>query len=130
LMRTASMFALPSFHENFGVSLVEALACGLPALVTRQVHLSEIVATAGAGWRVESDRASLSDGLLRAWSDSQGRRTAAEAARSLAGRFDWHGIAGQLMTLYSTIVTRPVVSGGPAQTVQPFAGDDLQVIDR
>jgi len=130
LMRTASMFALPSLHENFGVSLVEALACGLPALVTRQVHLSEIVLNAGAGWSVESDRGSLRDGLLQAWSDVEGRRTAADAARSLARRFAWHNIAGELAALYSTIATRPLASGGPAQAVQPFAGDDLQVTDR
>ena len=128
-MRAASMFALPSLHENFGVSLVEALACGLPALVTRQVHLSEIVATAGAGWRVESDCTSLRDGLMEAWSDSEGRRKSGDAARSLARRFAWQSIAAELTALYSTIATRPVQSGR-APTVQTLTGDDLQVIDR
>ena len=47
----ASLFALPSLHENFGVSLVEAMAAGVPGVVSRHVHLAEAVGRAApAGW--------------------------------------------------------------------------------
>jgi len=109
LLRSASIFALPSFHENFGVSLVEALACGLPAFVTRQVHLSSMVATANAGWVVEVDRQSLRDGLLQAWRDLANGRALDGAARTLAQRFGWRRVAGELSALYTSITERSAV---------------------
>ena len=122
LLRSASIFALPSLHENFGVSLVEALACGLPAFVTRQVHLSSMVATAGAGWVVEPDREALRDGLLQAWRDLVAGRTFDGPARTLAQRFAWSRVAVELTTLYSSIAERPVMRAG-SRVVKQFADD-------
>jgi glycosyltransferase involved in cell wall biosynthesis len=43
--RTADAFVLPSFQENFGIAVVEALACGTPVLISRGVDIwSEILA--------------------------------------------------------------------------------------
>ena len=50
LMRGASLFALPSRQENFGLSVVEAMACAVPVLVTPHVNLAEDVRAAEAGW--------------------------------------------------------------------------------
>jgi len=123
LMRSASMFALPSFHENFGVSLVEALACGLPAFVTRQVHLSGMVKQAGAGWTAECDRQAMRDGLLQAWRDLEGGRASADAARALAQRFSWRHIAGELTALYSSIIDRSDASGIRSRRIEELADD-------
>ena len=45
----ASLFLLPSHGENFGMSIAEALACGVPALVTDTTPWSGLNET-GAGW--------------------------------------------------------------------------------
>src|SRR5262249_36485043 len=50
LLAGASLFALPSHHENFGMSLAEALACGVPAIVSPDVQLADEVVANGAGW--------------------------------------------------------------------------------
>lgn len=49
LLATAAVFVLPSFHENFGISVLEALAAGLPAILTAEVQLSDFVTVNALG---------------------------------------------------------------------------------
>jgi glycosyltransferase involved in cell wall biosynthesis len=48
----ADVFVLPSYHENFGLAAAEALASGLPVVLSDQVGIAEDVAKAGAGTMV------------------------------------------------------------------------------
>jgi glycosyltransferase involved in cell wall biosynthesis len=114
LIRNASLFALPSLHENFGVSLVEALAAGVPALVSRQVHLADAVEAAGAGWVVDGDHASLRAGLADALDDAQERESRGRAARELARRFSWTGVGAQLLELYQQLVSSTLPQLAPS----------------
>jgi glycosyltransferase involved in cell wall biosynthesis len=54
--RSADAFVLPSHHENFGVAVVEALACGLPVLISDKVNIWPDIAQDAAGI-VNSDTA-------------------------------------------------------------------------
>jgi glycosyltransferase involved in cell wall biosynthesis len=47
--RGAEAFVLPSHSENFGISVVEALACGLPVLITDKVNIWREVEAGGGG---------------------------------------------------------------------------------
>jgi len=106
LVGRASVFALPSFHENFGVSLVEAMAAGVPALVSRDVHLAEDINAAGAGWIVSPDRVAIAAGLREAMTDSDERAKKGQAASRLAARFAWPIVAGSLKALYERLTPR------------------------
>jgi glycosyltransferase involved in cell wall biosynthesis len=103
LIRHASLFALVSFHENFGVSLLEALACGVPALVSRHVDLAGVVRDAAAGWVVDTPVASLASGLDDALSQTIELEARGLAARGLAKRYAWPDIAAQLVDLYQRV---------------------------
>ena len=48
-LRAADAFVLPSHQENFGVAVAEALAMGLPTLLSEQVNIWREVVAAGAG---------------------------------------------------------------------------------
>jgi glycosyltransferase involved in cell wall biosynthesis len=48
-LRVAEIFVLPSHSENFGISVVEALACGVPVLISNRVNIWREIAEEGAG---------------------------------------------------------------------------------
>ncbi len=49
-MQAADLFCLPSYREGFGSSVIEAAACGLPALVSRIYGLTDAVLEGETGW--------------------------------------------------------------------------------
>ena len=100
----ASLLALPSHHENFGLCVMEALACGVPVLVSPQVNLAAEIELAGAGWVVEIEKEALQAVLASALSSEGERSRRGTAGRTLARLFDWSAVATKLADLYSSIL--------------------------
>jgi glycosyltransferase involved in cell wall biosynthesis len=61
----AELFVLPSHHENFGIAVVEALACGLPVVVSDAVNIAPIIAEEDAGLICHDDVSSTAHALER-----------------------------------------------------------------
>ena len=100
-IRGAELVALPSFQENFGLSVVEALACGVPVLVSTQVNLSDEIEAAKAGWVVNLEGNSLRQGLTEAMRDERERHARGAAGERLVrSRYTWQAVAKQLKALY------------------------------
>jgi glycosyltransferase involved in cell wall biosynthesis len=103
----ANLFVLNSFQENFGIGAVEAMACGTPVLLSRQVGLATDVAEHGAGWIVDLQQDGLRNGLLEATADAtEARKRGANARRLVADRFTWSRVSAQLRLLYESLLTR------------------------
>ncbi len=65
-LRAAEVFVLPSHQENFGIAVVEALACGTPVLISRPVNIWREIEASGAGL-VEEDTVEGCSRLLVRW---------------------------------------------------------------
>ena len=100
----ASLLALPSYHENFGLCVIEALASGVPVLVSPHVNLAGEVEAAGAGWVVEIEKEAIELALLAALRDRDELVRRGAAGRALAARFEWSIIADKLRSLYSSVL--------------------------
>lgn len=64
-LEAADVFALPSEHENFGVAVVEAMAHGVPTIVTKGVAAHDYVDASGCGYTVDSTPDAIAEGLQR-----------------------------------------------------------------
>lgn len=64
--RSADAFILPSHQENFGISVVEALACRLPVLISNKINIWREIASDQAGF-VENDDLPGTRRLLQRW---------------------------------------------------------------
>ena len=64
--RSAEAFILPSHQENFGVAVAEALACGLPVLLSNKVNIWREVLSMGGGLVADDDETGTFS-LLNRW---------------------------------------------------------------
>ncbi|MCA1576073.1 MAG: glycosyltransferase [Acidobacteria bacterium] len=101
LLRNASLFALPSYQENFGLSALEAMAHRVPVLVTPQVNLAQEIEAANAGWVIE--REELGRGLDGVLNNEADLTTRGGAAYEFAKRYSWEKAALNLVNLYREI---------------------------
>ncbi len=105
VLRQASVLALTSYQENFGLCVVEALACGVPVFVSPYVNLAPEVEEAGAGWVAPLEPAALERTLAELMRDAKARARRGEAGRELVRRrFTWTAVGEQLTEVYSSIV--------------------------
>lgn len=102
LYNAASVFALPSFYEGFGLPPLEAMACGTPVVVSNVSSLPEVVGDAGLlidpedadAWSVALWRV-LTDEDLRAEMSTKGLRR--------AGSFSWARAARETLNVYHKV---------------------------
>jgi glycosyltransferase involved in cell wall biosynthesis len=100
----AACFCLPSRQEGFSVAILEALACGTPAIVSDACHFPE-VAEVGAGEVVPLDATAIAAALGRVLADAGRRERMGEAGRGLvAARFTWPAIAARTIETYAGMV--------------------------
>jgi glycosyltransferase involved in cell wall biosynthesis len=102
VLREAWAFALPSHQENFGVAVLEAVAAGLPVVISGEVQLRAFVEAHDLGRVVDrTDPAAVADGLRAVLSDDAGRRRVAEAGpRAVQATFSVERVGAQLRAMY------------------------------
>jgi len=105
LMAHADVFLSTAKWEGFGLSVVEAMASGLPVLVPDVPGVSEVVGhSSGAGLFVPSDDAALwSRALERLLRDPHGRHSRGEAGRKRAALFDVRDMVRKYLALYEEV---------------------------
>lgn len=107
-LRECEAFALVSHQENFGLAVVEALACGRPVLISDQVNVWREIAAARAGW-VAPDTVAGAEQLLGRWlATPAGERAAVSAAarNCFAENFAVDRATGRFRTVVDATLAR------------------------
>ena len=104
LLSCASLLALPSHQENFGLCVMEALSHSVPVLVSPGVNLAPEIVTAGAGWVAPIDKEALTAKLEEALSDEAELAKRGRAGQQLSRQYSWENAAKHLVQLYEHIL--------------------------
>lgn len=113
LLQGADLFVLPSYSENFGIAVAEAMSCGLPVIVTPGIQIAPEIAAYSAGLVVEGEVDALAGAISKMLNSSTQRQKIGENGQQLVKqRYCWNAIALNLAAVYSAIVQK--------QTLPPF----------
>lgn len=99
LYRAHDIFVLPSAHEAFGISVVEAMASGLPAVVTDTGGHSEVVGDGGI--TTAADASSIADGIRDAMFEY--RYKAEQSRKRALDRYSAQAVVPKYVSLFETV---------------------------
>jgi glycosyltransferase involved in cell wall biosynthesis len=104
-LRRADCLVLPSRNDSYGMVVAEALACGLPVLVSDMVGAKELVAPGRNGWIVPAgDAAALAERMAWCARNCETVRAMREACRRSAEAATWPAYHRRLAALLAAIV--------------------------
>lgn len=105
LLQDADLFVLPSYYENFGIAVAEAIASATPVVISQGVYIWEDIQRAEAGWVCECEVNSLKDALREALGNAQERRRRGENGKQYAqSHYSWSAIAQQTLDTYQQLL--------------------------
>lgn len=111
LLQGADIFVLPSFSENFGIAVAEAMIVGLPVIITPGVQIAPEIAQAKAGLIVEGDEESLGNAIAKLLRFPKLREQLGENARDFATKqYAWKEITHNLADAYARILAQSFTS--------------------
>lgn len=120
-LRNASLLALPSYHENFGLCVIEALAFGVPVLISPHVGLASEIEAVGAGWVTSVGKEALEASLSEALANKTERTRRGKAGIDLAKAFSWQKVTYQLKELYGSILSeQQLPKASQTSDVRPY----------
>ena len=106
LYKCADIAVVPSLYEPFGITALEAMACGVPVVVSDTGGLGEVVRHGITGMKaLTANPESLADNILTLLGDDKLRERIREAAlRDVRERFNWELIADKTKAVYDEVM--------------------------
>lgn len=110
LYKKADLFVLPTYSENFGLVITEALAAGVPVITTQGTPWMELE-TNNCGWWIELNEDNLTHTLEKAISmDPYALREMGQRGRQLVKRkYDMKVVSNAILNLYRSLTEAPSV---------------------
>jgi glycosyltransferase involved in cell wall biosynthesis len=102
----AEIFVLPSYSENFGIAVIEAMAAGVPVIITDQVGIWREVSGEKAGLVTTAEAEPLRGAIVRLLADEASRASMGANGVALVRSYFARGIViEKLMDAYRSILT-------------------------
>jgi len=106
IMKSSKIFVLPSTREGFGITALEANACGLPVIAVKheQSAVNEIVKDGINGFLVNLSDEDIEEKILEILKNETLREKMSKNSVEIARRYDWNNIIIPLEKLYTKIL--------------------------
>lgn len=105
LLQGSDLFVLPSYSENFGIAVAEAMAASLPVIITPGVQIAPDISAAEAGLVVQGEIEPLTEAIQKILQNPQLGQTLGKNGRKLVTeKYSWDIITQKLITAYSAII--------------------------
>ena len=102
-LTAADVFVLLSLQENFGLSILEAMAAACPVIVSGHVGVSDLVSASGSGLVVEANVEALVQALQKLLDEPEVRQKMGQCGRrEVLSKFTWESVASQMQTQYES----------------------------
>jgi glycosyltransferase involved in cell wall biosynthesis len=101
----ADLFVLPTYSENFGIVVAEALACGVPVITTKGTPWEELN-THNAGWWIEIGAQSLAESLEKAirLTNKERQQMGLNGRKLIEKSYSIQSVASQTIELYAWVL--------------------------
>jgi glycosyltransferase-like protein len=107
LFRLADTLVMPSLREGFGLVVLEAMASGTPAVVSRIAPFTEYLGEGDCFWADPQDATSIARAMQQSVQPSLARSLAIAAGPALCARFSWAASAQRHLHLYRETLPVP-----------------------
>jgi glycosyltransferase involved in cell wall biosynthesis len=106
LLTKADLFVLPSYYENFGIAVAEAMAAGVPVVISDRIHIAEDIQQAEAGWVGPLEVGAIANSIKSALLNPQERQRRGLNGKEYAKKhYNWEAIAQQTIDAYQQILS-------------------------
>ncbi|NJK36686.1 MAG: glycosyltransferase [Oscillatoriales cyanobacterium SM2_3_0] len=105
LLQQADVFVLPSYYENFGIAVAEAMVAGVPVVISKGVQIWPEVEQAQAGWVSSGDGNELAQLIEIALKSPEERHRRGQNAQKYALKnYSWEAISQHTIQAYQRIL--------------------------
>ena len=105
VLRDSDIFVLPSYTENFGIAVVEAMACGLPVVISNKVNIWREVSDGGAGIVTDCDSHQVAEAVVRLLDDRNLREEMGKRGKRLVEeKYTWSEVTKKMIEVYEDIL--------------------------
>lgn len=106
LLTIADLFVLPSYYENFGIAVAEAMAVGTPVVISKGIYIWEDVEKAQGGWVGNGNIDEIASLIETALTNPQERQQRGLNAQNYAlNYYSWDVIAQQMIQAYQGLIS-------------------------
>lgn len=110
LLQGADFFVLPSFSENFGLAIAEAMAAKSPVIVTQGIQIAPEIDKYQAGLMIEDTKESLQNAVIQLLDSANLREELGNNGQKLVQeKYSWKAIAFELSQIYEKIIKAELI---------------------